>query len=98
MGISIKSAEFLLASRMAEAASGCADACYDLGMAYSCGTGGVDVDLIAAHKWFNLAALRGMEEAQYCRADVAEEMSGREIAEAQRLARAFIAETGRRAA
>jgi TPR repeat protein len=98
MGISIKSAEFLLASRMAEAAGGCADACYDLGMAYSCGTGGVDVDLIAAHKWFNLAALRGMEEAQYCRADVAEEMSGREIAEAQRLARAWIAETGRRAA
>jgi TPR repeat protein len=97
MGISIKSAEFLLASRMAEAAGGCADACYDLGMAYSCGNG-VDIDLIEAHKWFNLAAVRGMEEAQYCRSDVAEEMSGREIAEAQRLARAFLAETGRRAA
>lgn len=98
MGNSMKSATFLMESRLADAAQGSADACYDLGIAYSCGTGGMDVDLIEAHKWFNLAALGGNEEAQYCRADVAEEMSGREIAEAQRLARAWLAQTSRRAA
>jgi TPR repeat protein len=98
MGSSIKSGQFLIESRMADAARGCSDACYDLGVAYSCGTGGVDVDLIEAHKWFNLAALRGNEEAQFCRADVAEEMTGRQIAEAQRMARAWIAATTARAA
>ena len=51
-------------SRLAEAARGDADALYDLGMAYSTGSGGVDVDLIEAHKWFNLAALNGSEEAK----------------------------------
>lgn len=98
MGNSIKSAEFLMESRLMDAASGSAHACYDLGVAYSCGTGGVAVDLIEAHKWFNLAALAGSEEAQSCRADVAEEMTGRQIAEAQRQARAWISATSRRAA
>jgi hypothetical protein len=45
-----------------------------------------------------LAALAGNEEAQSCRADVAEEMTGRQIAEAQRQARAWIASTSLRAA
>jgi TPR repeat protein len=98
MGSSIKSGEFLIESRMADAARGSADACYDLGVAYSCGSADVGVDLIEAHKWFNLAALGGSEEAQACRADVAEEMTGRQIAEAQRQARAWIAATSRRAA
>jgi TPR repeat protein len=98
MGNSIKSAAFLMESRMMDAAAGSAHACYDLGIAYSCGAGGVDVDLIEAHKWFNLAALGGYEEAQSCRADVAEEMTGRQIAEAQRQARAWIAATNRQAA
>ena len=59
MGNSFKSANFLMESRLADAAKGCADALYDLGMAYSTGGNGVDVDLIEAHKWFNLAALNG---------------------------------------
>ena len=93
MGNSLKSATFLLESRLAEAARGNVGALYDLGVAYSCGAG-VDQDLIEAHKWFNLAALAGSEEGQACRAEVAEEMTAREIAEAQRQARAWLVETG----
>lgn len=98
MASSIKSATFLIESRLADAARGNADALYDLGMAYSTGAGGVDVDLIEAHKWFNLAALNGSEEAMMCRADISDEMTAREIAEAQRQARAWLQATDRRAA
>ncbi|MEY4501375.1 MAG: hypothetical protein RIS52_1265, partial [Pseudomonadota bacterium] len=42
--------------------------------------------------------MSGSERAQECRADVADEMSAREIAEAQRQARAWLMETTRRAA
>lgn len=95
---SMKSARFLIESRMCDAARGDAQARFDLGVAYSCGTGGVDVDLIEAHKWFNLAAQAGSGEGQACRAEIAEEMTAREIAEAQRQARAWIIQTTRRAA
>jgi TPR repeat protein len=99
MASSLKSAAFLLQSRLAEAAQGSSEALYELGVAYSTGTHGLEVDLIEAHKWFNLAALNGNTLGQQCRADIAEEMTAREIAEAQRQARAWLAETGiRRAA
>jgi phosphate:Na+ symporter len=88
----------LIESRLRDAARGDSDACYELGMVYSSGTAGIDVDLIEAHKWFNLAAVAGSEEAQACRSEIAEDMSAREIAEAQRAARAWLNETGRRAA
>ncbi|HYJ51655.1 MAG TPA: hypothetical protein VEW04_00630 [Allosphingosinicella sp.] len=90
MGHSLKSAAFLAESRMIEAASGNVKALYDLGVAYSTGTGGVEVDLIEAHKWFNLAALNGSTMAQECRAEIAEDMTACEIAEAQRQARAWL--------
>ena len=57
--ISQKSADFFLRSRMVDAEKGDVDALYDLGVTYSTGRGGVTVDLIEAHKWFNLAALSG---------------------------------------
>lgn len=98
MANSIQSARFLIESRLRDAAAGCPQARYDLGVAYSCGTGGVDVDLIEAHKWFNLAALIGSDEGQACRAEIAEEMTAREIAEAQRQARSWLAQTIRLAA
>jgi TPR repeat protein len=98
MGHSLKSAAFLVESRMAEAVHGDPEALYELGVAYSTGTDGIDVDLIEAHKWFNLAALNGSERAQTCRAEIAEEMTAREIAEAQRQARAWLGETGLRRA
>ena len=98
MGHSLKSAAFLAESRMIDAAAGDVKALYELGIAYSTGTGGVAVDLIEAHKWFNLAALNGNALGQQCRADIAEEMTAREIAEAQRQARAWLSETGMRRA
>lgn len=98
MGNSFKSANFLVQSRLADAARGDADALYELGMAFSSGSGGVDVDLIEAHKWFNLAALNGSEAAMMCRADISDDMTAREIAEAQRQARAWLQATEQRCA
>lgn len=98
MASSFKNAAFLIDSRIADAARGDADALFELGMAYSSGTGGMDVDLVQAHKWFNLAALSGIERGQQCRAEISEDMTAREIAEAQRQARAWLMETSRRAA
>ena len=100
MAISQKSADFLLNSRLADAARGSVDALYDLGVTYSTGRGGIAVDLIEAHKWFNLAALSGDTRAQQCRAEISVEMTAREIAEAQRQARGWLSGTvlGRHAA
>lgn len=98
MANSMRSAQFLIESRLSDAANGSPQACYDLGIAYSCGTGGVDIDLIEAHKWFNLAALAGSDEGQSLRAEVAEDMTAREIAEAQRRARAWLSSTAHRSA
>ncbi len=98
MGISLKGARFLIESRLADAARGDPRAYYELGIVYSSGSGGVEVDLIEAHKWFNLAALAGNERGQQCRAEIAEDMTAREIAEAQRQARAWLGATMRRAA
>lgn len=93
MAISQKSADFLLRSRMADAERGNIDALYDLGVSYSTGRGGAPVDLVEAHKWFNLAALSGDARAQACRAEISFDMTAREIAEAQRQARAWLSMT-----
>jgi len=93
MASRFNSADFLIDKRV-----GNADALYDLGVAYSTGSGGVDADLIAAHKWFNLAALNGSEEAMLCRADISDVMTAREIVEAQRQARAWLQATEQRCA
>ena len=90
MAISQKSAEFLLRSRLADAERGDVNALYELGVTYSTGRGGVPVNLIEAHKWFNLAALNGDTRGQLCRAEISVEMSAREIAEAQKQARAWL--------
>lgn len=94
MAISEKSAEFLIRSRMADAERGDIDALYDLGVTYSTGRCGAPVDLVEAHKWFNLAALSGHKRSQACRAEISYEMTAREIAEAQRQARAWLGHTG----
>lgn len=91
MGISLKSAQFQVESRIADAWDGDIEACFELGMTYSCGAAEVGVDLVEAHKWFNLSALHGDERGQRLRAEIAEDMSVREIAEAQRQARAWLA-------
>ena len=65
------------------------DALFELGIKYSTGRS-VPADLVSAHKWFNLAAMRGSEIAKSWRAQISAEMNARQIAEAQRQAREFL--------
>ncbi len=65
------------------------DVLFDLGILYSSGRTGC-VDLVAAHKWFNLAALKGRVDAIALRREISEQMNSDEIALAQREARAWI--------
>lgn len=89
--------DLAIATYLAEAMTGDVAALFNLGVAYSTGSNGVECDLVEAHKWFNLAASRGHEDASFCRADVSDEMTAREIAEAQRRARRWLAEERRAA-
>jgi TPR repeat protein len=98
MGNSLKSAQFLVESRLRDAARGDAQACFDLGIAFSSGTDGVDIDMIEAHKWFNIAAMSGDERAMECRAEISEDMTAREIITAQKAARDWLSQSQRRAA
>ena len=83
------------AARPATAVAGGGAALFDRGVICSTGTHGARRDLVEAHKWFNLAAARGHVEAGWCRADLAEEMTTPQIAEAQRRARQWVAATVR---
>ena len=78
-----------LAQYERDAKQGRADALYNLGLAYSTGQG-VTVDMVAAHKWFNLAAVRGVEAAKNWRNQLAAEMTTGQIAEAQKMAREWL--------
>jgi uncharacterized protein len=71
------------------AAAGMPDALFELGLMY-CSGRGVDLDLVEAHKWFNLAAARGSEDARRYRSEIAREMTRCEIGEAQRRARGWL--------
>jgi len=59
---------------------------YQMGLVYSTGQG-VAEDLIAAHKWFNLAALKGSDEAKVQRKEMSDMLSSDELAEALKAAR-----------
>ena len=72
------------------AQGGAPDALFELGLMY-CSGRDVPLDLVQAHKWFNLAAQRGNADAKRYRVELATEMSKAEIAEAQRQARAWLA-------
>lgn len=65
------------------------EAFFRMGMACSLGEGTAP-DLVSAHKWFNIAALKGYRDAARYRREVAEEMSAEEIAAAQRAAREWL--------
>jgi hypothetical protein len=71
------------------AAAGMPDALFELGLMYCAGRG-VQLDLVEAHKWFNLAALRGNDAARGYRAEIGRELSRREVGEAQRRAREWL--------
>jgi uncharacterized protein len=62
------------------------DVLFERGLYWASGRSGV-VNLVAAHKWFNLAAVKGRGDAIQMRREVAELMSETEIATAQREAR-----------
>ena len=66
-----------------------ADVFFELGMMYSTGRS-VPTDFVTAHKWFNIAAIRGNREAIRYRREIALEMSEAEIAAAQRAARDWL--------
>lgn len=68
---------------------GGADALFQLGLLYSAGRD-VELDLVVAHKWFNLAALRGNEEAKIYRMEISRELSRQDVARAQRMAREWL--------
>jgi TPR repeat protein len=70
-------------------ATALSDVLFERGLYWASGRSGV-VNLVAAHKWFNLAALKGRSDAIAARREVAELMSEIEIAAAQREARAWI--------
>ena len=84
-GIAMTSLE--MASGGAEPAN--AEDCFGLGMVFSAGAG-VAVDLVQAHKWFNIAAMRGHSDAARLRREIAEQMSDSEIGCAQRAARDWL--------
>lgn len=69
--------------------AGGADALFELGMLYATGRD-VDVDLVTAHKWFNLSAARGNILARDYRVELAGEMTSDQVSEAQRQAREWL--------
>ena len=82
MGIGVMSAQMSFATEMPENF-------FERGLAYSAGRAGT-VDLIEAHKWFNIAAARGDRVAARHREELACEMSREQIAAALRAAREWI--------
>jgi hypothetical protein len=66
------------------------DELFRLALMYSTGQGGAPVDYVSAHMLFNLAALRGSEEAKSYRRELSQEMDAQDIAEAQRAARRWL--------
>lgn len=60
-----------------------------LGLDSACGRHGA-ADLVSAHKWFNLAAMKGSRDAVRHRQEISLEMTREEIAEAQRAAREWL--------
>lgn len=65
------------------------DPVFELGLKYCAGRD-VELDLVEAHKWFNIAAMRGNAEARRYRQELSSEMTKAEIVKAQRLAREWL--------
>jgi TPR repeat protein len=66
-----------------------ADVFCDMGLMYATGRG-CAVDLVSAHKWLNIAAIKGCERAAELRSDLAQTMSKLELAAALRAAREWM--------
>lgn len=70
-------------------ASAQADILFELGMMYATGRD-CEADLVAAHKWFNIAAIKGSPRAAALRSELSASMSKPEIARALREAREWM--------
>lgn len=66
-----------------------AEILFELGMMYATGRD-CDVDLVAAHKWFNIAAIKGSARAAELRAELSASMTKPDIARALREAREWM--------
>ncbi len=66
------------------------DELLQMGILYSTGQGGAPLDYVSAHMLFNLAAMRGSEEARRWRRELSAEMDRDTVAEAQRAAREWL--------
>ena len=71
------------------AQGGMPDALFELGLMY-CSGREVGLDLVEAHKWFNLAALRGNDSAKHYRQELASEMTKAQVGTAQKRAREWL--------
>jgi TPR repeat protein len=70
-------------------ASAQADILFELGMMYATGRD-CDADVVAAHKWFNIAAIKGSTRAAELRSELSGAMSKSDIAKALRDAREWM--------
>ena len=66
-----------------------ADILFELGMMYATGRD-CEIDVVAAHKWFNIAAIKGSTRAAELRSELSATMSKQEIAQALRQAREWM--------
>jgi hypothetical protein len=66
-----------------------ADILVELGMMYATGRD-CETDIVAAHKWFNIAAIKGSARAAELRAEISASMTKAEIARALREAREWM--------
>jgi TPR repeat protein len=65
------------------------DALFELGLSFCTGRDGT-VDLIEAHKWFNISAMRGNSEAKRYRLELSRDMTRSAITTAQKRAREWL--------
>lgn len=66
-----------------------ADVLCELGLMYASGRD-CEIDIVAAHKWFNIAAIKGSTRAAELRSELSVTMSKQEIALALRQAREWM--------
>lgn len=81
--------EGLEETQLTASAQASGEAYYELGLMYAAGRD-VEPNHIIAHKWFNIAVVRGYAPAILKRAELAQEMSREQIAKAQKEARSWL--------
>ncbi|MDQ0454218.1 sel1 repeat family protein [Rhizobium paknamense] len=81
--------DMMTESKIAGKGESQADTYRVLGLMYATGKG-CDRNLVAAHKWLNIAAIKGCDKAAKLRADLASAMRKDELAEALREAREWM--------